>query len=193
MRVGVLVEGSFYSNFDERNTAGTWTYRTIEDFIAGRPAQFSQRLGTVDTSFSQYQAGFYWSDEFRVHRDLSLGVGVRNELQSRIDDKLNLMPRVGFTWAPFGSQTSAIRGGYGLFYDWYDSEPLRPDAARRRRRPFATSASRARRATTIAPACAQSRPLTAGVTHDAERPDPGQPRPRRCRACTRHRSATTGS
>jgi hypothetical protein len=121
MRAGVLLDGAFASSLDERNQAGTWTYRTIDDFNAGRPQQFSQRLGTVDTSYSQYQAGFYWSDEFRVHRDVSLGIGVRNELQSRIDDKLNLMPRVGFTWAPLGSQTSAVRGGYGLFYDWYEA------------------------------------------------------------------------
>src|SRR5687767_8271995 len=121
MRVGAMVEGAFYSNFDERNAAGTWTYQTIADYNAGRPAQYSQRLGTVDTRFSQYQAGFYWSDEFRLHRDVTIGIGVRNELQSRIGDKLNLMPRAGFTWAPFGSQTSAIRGGYGIFYDWYDS------------------------------------------------------------------------
>jgi hypothetical protein len=121
MRAGMLLEGVFASNVDERNAAGTWTFRTVEDYVAGRPQQFSQRVGAVDLALSQYQAGFYWSDEFRVHRDLTLGVGVRNELQSRIDDALNLMPRVGFTWAPFGSQTSAVRGGYGLFYDWYDS------------------------------------------------------------------------
>src|SRR5688500_15704985 len=121
MRAGVLLESAFNTNFDERNAAGTWTFRTIEDFRAGRPQQFSQRLGAVDTSFSQYQAGFYWSDEFRVHPDVSLGVGVRNEIQSRIGDTLNLMPRLGFTWAPLGSQTSAIRGGYGIFYDWYES------------------------------------------------------------------------
>jgi len=121
MRVGALVEGAFYSNFEERNAAGTWTYRTIEDYLASRPAQFSQRLGTIDTSFSQYQAGFYWSDEFRAHRDLAIGLGLRNEMQSRIGDKVNLMPRIGLTWAPFGSQTSAVRGGYGIFYDWYDA------------------------------------------------------------------------
>ena len=33
---GALVEGAFFSNFDERNAAGTWTYRTIEDFT-GQP------------------------------------------------------------------------------------------------------------------------------------------------------------
>src|SRR5688500_1739770 len=95
--------------------------QTNADYNAGRSAKYSQRLGTVDTSFSQYQAGFYWSDEFRLHRDVTIGLGVRNEMQSRIGDKLNLMPRAGFTWAPFGSQTSAIRGGYGVFYDWYEA------------------------------------------------------------------------
>ena len=121
MRVGFLLEGARFTNFDERNKAGTWTYRTLEDFRAGLPQQFSQRIGTIDTEFTQYQGGIYWSDEFRLHRDFTLGMGVRNEMQSRIDDRLNLMPRFGFTWAPFGSQRSAIRGGYGLFYDWYDS------------------------------------------------------------------------
>jgi hypothetical protein len=121
MRVGFLLDGARYTNFNESNQAGTWTYRNIDDFNAGQPQQFSQRIGTIDTEFTQYQIGFYWSDEFRPHRDFALGVGVRNEMQSRIDDKWNLMPRVGVTWAPFGSQRSAIRGGYGLFYDWYES------------------------------------------------------------------------
>jgi hypothetical protein len=121
MRVGVLLDHARYQNFNESNQAGTWTYRNIDDFRAGLPQQFSQRIGTIDTDFTQYQVGFFWSDEFRPHRDFALGVGVRNEMQSRIEDKWNLMPRIGFTWAPFGSQSGAIRGGYGIFYDWYES------------------------------------------------------------------------
>ena len=84
------------------------------------PATFTQRIGQVVTSFSQYNLGFYWSDDIRVNNKLSFGVGVRNEMQSHIDDHLNLMPRVGFTWTPWGNRTS-IRGGYGLFYDWHEA------------------------------------------------------------------------
>jgi hypothetical protein len=121
MRVGVLLDYAEYNFFSESNQAGTWTYRNIDDFRAGLPQQFSQQIGAIDTKVTQYQLGFFWSDEFRVHRDFALGVGVRNEMQSRIEDKWNLMPRLGFTWAPFGSQQSAVRGGYGLFYDWYEA------------------------------------------------------------------------
>ena len=55
-----------------------------------------------------------------MNNKFSFGIGVRNEMQSHINDRLNLMPRVGFTWTPWGNRT-AIRGGYGLFYDWYES------------------------------------------------------------------------
>jgi hypothetical protein len=41
-------------------------------------------------------------------------------MQSLIADKLNLMPRLGLTYSPRSSKT-IIRGGYGLFYDWYES------------------------------------------------------------------------
>jgi hypothetical protein len=120
MRVGYLLEGGRYKNFDATNAAGTFTYSSREAYLAGRPTTFTQRLGQVDTAFSQYNLGFYWSDDIRLSNKLSFGIGVRNEMQSHISDRLNLMPRAGFTWTPWGNRTS-IRGGYGLFYDWYES------------------------------------------------------------------------
>jgi len=44
---------------------------------------------------------------------------VRQEMQSLIDDKLNVMPRLGFSWNAPAKLT--VRGGYGTFYDWYDT------------------------------------------------------------------------
>jgi len=120
MRVGYLIEGGRYKNFDARNAAGTYTFATIEAYLADTPLTFTQRLGQVNTSFAQYNVGFYWSDDVRLNNKLSFGIGVRNEMQSHIGDRVNLMPRAGFTWTPWGNRTS-IRGGYGLFYDWYES------------------------------------------------------------------------
>jgi hypothetical protein len=40
-------------------------------------------------------------------------------MQSLIDDKLNVMPRLGFSWNAPAKLT--VRGGYGTFYDWYDT------------------------------------------------------------------------
>ncbi len=135
MRVGLLFEGGSYDNYDARNAAGTFTFTNLESFLAGRPLQFTQRLGQVDTSFSQYQLGLYWQDDIRINRLLSVSLGLRQETQSLIGDTLNLMPRLGFTWSPFGPGT-VFRGGYGIFYDWYDTnlydQTLRVDGVSQR-------------------------------------------------------------
>ena len=136
MRVGLILEADTYANFDERNKAGTFTFTTLENYRLGLPARYTRRDGTLDTKFNQYQLGFYWQDDIRLHRNFSLSLGLRNEMQSRIDDRVNLMPRVGFSLAPWGSQTTAVRGGYGLFYDWYEAslydQTLRVDGVRQR-------------------------------------------------------------
>ena len=135
MRVGFLLEGGRYQNFDARNANGTFTYATPEAYKLDQPMTFTQRNGQVNTRFRQYNLGFYWSDDIRLNSKLSFGIGVRNEMQSHIDDHLNLMPRLGFTWTPWGNRTS-IRGGYGLFYDWYESslydQTLRVDGVQQR-------------------------------------------------------------
>ena len=120
MRVGVLLEAGNYRNFDARNAAGTFTFGSLDAFLAGQPNTFTQRLGQVDTAFTQYQLGMYWQDDFRLSRSFSMSVGVRHELQNHVDDKVNPMPRVGYTWNVLGSRT-IVRGGYGVFHDWYDS------------------------------------------------------------------------
>ncbi len=135
MRVGLLLEGVEFSNFDAQNNAGTFTFSSIEAYDAGLPTSFTQRNGQVNTRFTQYQLGLYWQDDIRLNNKLSISVGVRNELQSHIDDRLNLMPRLGFTTTPWGNRT-AIRGGYGLFHDWYSAnlydQTLRVDGVSQR-------------------------------------------------------------
>jgi carboxypeptidase family protein len=84
-----------------------------------------------------YLAGFV-QDDWRVHRQLTLNLGLRYELDtdvknvSRVDeinplvqpflvgertrDKNNFAPRVGFNYSTEDARTS-IHGGYGIYYD----------------------------------------------------------------------------
>jgi len=119
-RVGFELFGGRYRYYDARNAAGTFTFSSLETYRAGTPLQFTQRVGEVQTSFTAYQAAFYWQDDIRTSRTLTISVGIRQEMQSLIGDKLNLMPRLGLTYSPRSSKT-IIRGGYGLFYDWYEA------------------------------------------------------------------------
>jgi hypothetical protein len=119
-RVGFELFGGRYKYFDARNAAGTFTFSSLDTYRAGTPLQFTQRLGEVNTSFTAYQAAVYWQDDIRTTRTLTISVGMRQEMQSLIANKLNVMPRVGLTYSPRSSKT-IVRGGYGLFYDWYES------------------------------------------------------------------------
>ncbi len=120
IRTGVLLEVSNFNEFDTRNSAGTFTFSSLENYNLGRPDTFTQRLGAAETSFTYYQLGLYLQDDIRLNRTLSISLGARQEMQSYVNDRLNVMPRVGFTWNPGGSRT-AIRGGYGIFHDWYEA------------------------------------------------------------------------
>ncbi len=120
MRVGVLLEAGRYRNADQRNAAGTFTFGSLDQFLAGTPNTFTQRLGSLETAFSLYQVGVYWQDDFRVSRSLSMSVGLREEAQTHLGDAMNVMPRFGFTFARPRTRTT-IRGGYGVFHDWFDS------------------------------------------------------------------------
>jgi len=55
---------------------------------------------------------------------LTISFGVRHELQNNLSDKSNLAPRVAFVWSPKKSGAVTVRGGAGIFYDWFGAQTL---------------------------------------------------------------------
>lgn len=117
-RTGVLLEGGSFRSDDVSNYLGTYTFASLADYHAGKPAAYSRRIGAPDVTYSTLQAAVYVQDDFRVSRSLLLTGGLRYGVQDHLSDRWNLSPRATFAWSPFRSGTLTVRGSYGYFYDW---------------------------------------------------------------------------
>jgi hypothetical protein len=118
LRFGAEINGGWWDSNQQSNANGTFTFSSLEDFAANRPRTYSRRVGDPNVSYSQYEAGWFIQDDFRVSKNLNFSVGLRQEVQTNMDDRWNLAPRAAFVYS---AGRGTIRGGYGIFYDWLES------------------------------------------------------------------------
>ncbi len=122
IRIGAVVDGGSYTSNSRSNYIGTYTFSSLADYEAGRPANYTRRLGDPLVVYSMWQAGLYAQDDWRVRKNLTLSAGIREEIQTHLDDHANAAPRGGVTWSPFRNGKTTIRAGGGIFYDWLDAD-----------------------------------------------------------------------
>ena len=119
LRAGALVESGWWNSNQQSNAFGTYTFASLEDYNAGRPSTYTIRTGDPLVDYTQTKAGWYVQDDVRASRSLQLSLGLRQEIQTQVDSRWNVAPRAAFTWN--ATRTATIRGGYGIFYDWFDA------------------------------------------------------------------------
>ena len=136
MRTGALFEAQRVRSDEMRNAHGTFVFASLDELKAGRPITYSQRIGDGGIGFTQYQLGWYWQDDFRLRKSLSLSFGLRQEMQNTVSDRSNFAPRLGLAWSPFKKGKTTIRAGAGVFYDWFSGDvyeqTLRVDGVKQR-------------------------------------------------------------
>jgi len=95
--------------------------RVVQGVPGYRPSQFSINRGDPFIGFTQWQYGWFAQDDWKVSPRLFLSYGLRQEMQTHLQDKWNLAPRFSIAWNPDKARKTTIRGGGGIFYNYVDS------------------------------------------------------------------------
>jgi hypothetical protein len=110
---------------------GVLRFNSVADFLAGRAASYSRNVGNPYMGLRSTEANFYAQDDWRIHRRLTLNLGLRyefnavpREVNGLIEERYrfspdynNFAPRFGFAWQADRSNRTVVRGGYGIYYN----------------------------------------------------------------------------
>lgn len=121
-----LNNGTFAPSF-----TGALRFNSVTDFLAGRAASYSRNVGNPYIGLRTTEWNFYAQDDWRVHRRLTLNLGLRyefnavpREVNGLIEERNrftpdynNFAPRFGFAWQADRGNKTVVRGGYGIYYN----------------------------------------------------------------------------
>ena len=152
LKAGTLVEHYQDNMVNPTFSLGIYAFPNLSAFLRNVPNNFVGL--TPEAQFDRYWRftlfGFYAQDEYRVSPNLSLNAGLRYEFTTMPEDiygrdsslpdltasqptigplyenptYTNLSPRAGVAWNVFGDGKTAVRGGYGLYFNTTNQQNL---------------------------------------------------------------------
>ncbi|HEX2401090.1 MAG TPA: TonB-dependent receptor, partial [Mycobacterium sp.] len=152
LKSGALAEHYQDNMVNPTFSLGIFTFADLTAFLTNRAASFVGL--TPEAQFDRYWRftlfGFYAQDDIQLTPQLTLNAGLRYEFSTLPEEKYNrdsalpdltasqpvvgplyqnptytnLSPRVGLAWDPFGTGRTAVRGGYGLYFNTNNHQNL---------------------------------------------------------------------
>ena len=140
IRFGVRLRGTLEDTGTNQNFNGTFYFSSLDNYAAtlagisqglswaetvahgGGAFQYAITTGTPFASVGQVDFAPFFQDDWRLHPNVTLSMGLRYEIQNEISDRTDFSPRVGIAWGlgkrP-GTQTPryVLRAGFGTFFD----------------------------------------------------------------------------
>jgi hypothetical protein len=153
------------------NPSLSGTGMPLADLLLGLPLTASGSRTSLKGAYNEWDYGLYVQDDWKVAPRLTINLGLRYDLDTRMVNKLdhlsifdrsypggrlllegtseayipgigitsgpstppglfppadkNFGPRIGLAFRPFGNNRTAIRAGYGIFYDQVELQDIR--------------------------------------------------------------------
>lgn len=108
------VNAVFTDRFD---ATGTYTFSNYGFFLQNSVSRYQQNFNSTSELKNTY-VGVFVQDDWRPRPNLTLGLGLRYERETVLDDNNNWGPRLGIAWNPFPKEPkTVVRFGAGIFYN----------------------------------------------------------------------------
>jgi hypothetical protein len=120
LRFGGQLQSQWIDSTVVRDARGTFGFDDLAAWRAGRPSTWSRREAGAPVEYAHHQAALFVQDDWKLSRQVLVGLGLRYEAQSRVSDALSLAPRASLTWAP--NDRTSLRLGAGVFHAWLGAE-----------------------------------------------------------------------
>ena len=151
------------SNSNGRYPQGFQTPGIVESWQQANGGAFNGQGYWADTLNNVKQFSTWFQDDWRARPNLTLNLGVRYDVDLNLMDEKNfsfnatrqaleaiglpqggypktpkkdVSPRVGFAWDMSGDGRRVLRGGYGLYFDQYNTAAAAGDITSQSRRPL---------------------------------------------------------
>jgi len=149
LKMGFAFERLQNNQLGTSNPNGQYIFSSLQTFLTNNPTSFNAPLaqGVSPRDLRQSVFGVYIADNYRISSNLTLNLGLRYEpvavptetanrlanLRNLTDTSphlgspyfqnaslVNVAPRVGFAWDPYGKGMSSVHAAYGI----YDAQQL---------------------------------------------------------------------